>query len=224
MLQPTVLKYSRRLRRISLQRFLISKIIYEPDKVSPGDLHAIYDNQMWLERKCSSDFDFSRKFGRSLEDLSALLKEINLSRGLTDRAILQLSQKAKGTLGGFIVPRRNYPDFKKRFSGLFHVRTLKSPQDANRSLPPKRVIGIGYRDKGTARDPARDGSPSWQEVASQAGQLALAKRRIRDAKNFNQIIRAIEDLGLITSGEGQYLRTNSSSSEETQRKRSTKKV
>lgn len=33
-----------------------------------------------------------------------------------------------------------------------------------RPRPPNR-IGVGYRDHGTARDVALDGSPSWQEVA-----------------------------------------------------------
>lgn len=32
--------------------------------------------------------------------------------------------------------------------------------------PPLRYIGVGYRDKGTAKDITIDGSPSWQEVAS----------------------------------------------------------
>lgn len=31
--------------------------------------------------------------------------------------------------------------------------------------PPKRFVGVGYRDHGTARDVATDGSPTWQEVA-----------------------------------------------------------
>jgi len=34
-----------------------------------------------------------------------------------------------------------------------------------RPRPPNR-IGVGYRDHGTARDVAFDGSPSWQEVAA----------------------------------------------------------
>jgi hypothetical protein len=33
-------------------------------------------------------------------------------------------------------------------------------------IPPKRFIGIGYRDKGSIRNLAYDGSPPWQEVAS----------------------------------------------------------
>lgn len=34
-----------------------------------------------------------------------------------------------------------------------------------RAAPPKRFVGVGYRDAGQARNPAYDGSPSWQEVA-----------------------------------------------------------
>jgi len=191
--QAQVVKYSRRLRRVSLQRFLTSKIVYEVDKVTTHDFVALYDNQLWLERKCLSDKDFSSKFGSSLEELSSILKEANLRQGLTPKTLLRLSQGIQLNLNGFIVPHRNYPDFKKRFSGLFSVRTLSPPSEANRNLPPKRIIGTGYRDKGTARDPAKDGSPSWQEVASRAGQLALALRRIRDAKNFKDIETAFKD-------------------------------
>lgn len=43
----------------------------------------------------------------------------------------------------------------------FTNRALRSP------APPRRFVGVGYRDSGHRRDPAFDGSPSWQEVASQ---------------------------------------------------------
>jgi len=35
-----------------------------------------------------------------------------------------------------------------------------------RRAPPKPYIGIGYKDKGSRREPAIDGSPKWQEVAT----------------------------------------------------------
>lgn len=215
--EPRMVKYSRRLKRISLQRYLTSKIAYEMDKITMYDLFALYDNQIWLESKCSSDIDFSNKFGRSLEDLSVIMKESNLSRGLNSQVLTRMSTTVKKDLHGFIVPLRNYPSFKKRFSGLFSVRTLKPPEVANRHIPPKRVIGIGYRDKGTARDPAKDGSPSWQEVASRGGQIALAIRRINEAGNLNKIIKVFEDLDLITKEEGLSLRTNPRTSKEVKR-------
>lgn len=212
-----VVKYSRRVKRISLHRFLLSKFVFEPERITLQDLFALYDNQVWLERKCSSDFDFSKKFGKSLEEISMILKEINLSRGFNFQAIPRISHIVKTKLQGFIIPARNYKDFKKRFGGLFSLRTLKPAEEANKGLPAKRIIGIGYRDKGTAREPAKDGSPSWQEISSRGGQIALAKERIKNAKNFTQIIRVFEDLEIISSGEAEYLRTNPKPSKETKR-------
>lgn len=37
-------------------------------------------------------------------------------------------------------------------------------RDLRKKARPKRFIGVGYRDSGTARDVARDASPKWQEV------------------------------------------------------------
>jgi hypothetical protein len=39
--------------------------------------------------------------------------------------------------------------------------------NSTKKSPPKRYIGVGYKDKGQYRDEAFDGSPDWQEVASQ---------------------------------------------------------
>lgn len=194
--QSKFVKYSRFVKRISLQRYLASKLCYEKSKVSEIDLIVLYDNQLWLELKSSSDPDFHRKFGRSLEVLSSSLKEVNLSRGLTTKALNSLSNKIQTKMSDFLVPNRNYKDFKKRVAGSFSVLALQKPQIANRHIPEPRRIGTGYRDKGTRRNPAKDGSPSWQEVASQAGQLTLATRRINEAKNIKDIERVFKDLGL----------------------------
>lgn len=219
-MEPVIVKYSKKIKRVSLQRFLITKIILEVDKIRERDLVTLYDNQLWLERKCLSDPDFNKKFGISLEELSVLLKEINFSQGLTISALKRLTPRIKQNLSQFLIPPRNYQSFKTRFDGHFHLHALKTKQESNKHLPPKRVIGIGYRDKGTARDPAFDGSPSWQEVASSAGQWLLAKENIRNAKSFKDIERVFKDLfGVSLDQEGEY--SNSTEPpEEPQRKRS----
>lgn len=219
-MEPVLVKYSKKIKRVSLQRYLITKVFLEADKIRERDLATLFDNQLWLERKCLSDPDFNKKFGISLEELSILLKEINLSQGLTPSALKKLSMRIKQNLSQFLVPTRNYKSFKARFDGHFHLHALKTPQESNKLLPPKRVIGIGYRDKGTARDPAYDGSPSWQEVASSAGQVLLAKERIKNAKSYRDIERAFKDLfGEDLNLEGDNIKS-SEPPEETQRKRS----
>lgn len=40
------------------------------------------------------------------------------------------------------------------------------PDTLTKLLPPKRYIGVGYKDKGNLRFSYYDGSPSWQEIAS----------------------------------------------------------
>jgi len=42
--------------------------------------------------------------------------------------------------------------------------TAKGAKTANKKA--KAYIAKGYTDKGTAKEPAIDGSPAWQEVAS----------------------------------------------------------
>jgi hypothetical protein len=42
---------------------------------------------------------------------------------------------------------------------------VKTNRQLRKSSRPKRFIGVGYRDHGTAKKPHWDGTPSWQEVA-----------------------------------------------------------
>ena len=71
------------------------------------------------------------------------------------KAQLSILQKSIMTRRAFLGLRTDLKDFFK-----FSNRRLK------RNPPPQRYIGVGYRDKGTAKDLTIDGSPSWQEVAS----------------------------------------------------------
>lgn len=52
--------------------------------------------------------------------------------------------------------------------GTFSVATfVKVSNRSLRKVPkPKRHIGVGYRDQGTAANKSIDANPSWQEVAS----------------------------------------------------------
>lgn len=202
-MEPRVVKYSKNLKRISLQRYLVSKFCYEGNKLRERDLLCIYDNQLWLERKSETDFDFKKKFGNSLEELSEILKEANFSQGLSRKALKRLSQKFGEKLSGFVVPNRNYLSFRTRFDGSYHLLTLTSSETKN--IPPKRFIGIGYRDKGNARDLALDGSPSWQEIASSGGQTAMWKENLRNAKTFKDIERVFkQEFGVVPDGKGDY--------------------
>lgn len=158
-------------KRVSLQRFIISKIVFEMDQVQERDILTLYQNQIDLEGKCLREKDFLLKFGRSLEVLSKILREVNLSRTVTSQSLSSVRQKSLESLSEFLIPKRNYLSFKNRFGGSYHLVFQKPKGVPLKELPAKRYIGVGYRDKGSARKDEIDASPAWQEIALRVSQL-----------------------------------------------------
>jgi hypothetical protein len=158
-------------KRVSLQRYLISKIVFYPEEVQERDIFALYQNQIDLEGKCDRERDFLLKFGRSLEVLSRILREVNLSKAVTSQSLSSVRQKCNNELSEFLIPKRNYLSFKNRFGGSYHLVFQKPKGVPLSELPAKRHIGVGYRDKGSARKDEIDASPAWQEIAVRISQL-----------------------------------------------------
>lgn len=208
-------------KRITLSRTIVGKIVWSGNLSLP-ELHVLYQNQLWLEQKCSTDSSFRKKFGSSLEDLSFILKSANIGRGLTEGAVSYLRKEMK-KLQEFVPPKRNMPQLEARLSKSFYTRPYREQGVPTKSLPPKKVIGKGYRDHGTAKNEALDGSPSWQEVASYVSQL---QRRIQE--EFNEANRTNDYLQKLKhTGEAAKLyreletfnsRTNSRNERKTARK------
>lgn len=153
------------MRRITLQRVLVSKFVYDWEKVSFVELIVLYDNLLWCQEKALHDPNFQEKFGGFLEKLTLILKETRITERSFHRSLRKLSTSLKQAAEGHLIPQRNLPATEKYVSGKFHVLPTKESGRPTRELPLKPYIGVGYRDKGTRRDPARDGSPRWQEVA-----------------------------------------------------------
>jgi hypothetical protein len=161
-----LMNIGKKVKRISLQRYLLTKPLVELKKVKESDLVCLFENQLWLERRCLSDPQFFKKFGGSVFRISEILKNMNTSE-ITLKSISRVSKKVETSDPGFLVPLRNYGQWKSRFAGSFHLSPIKSKEIRdfyNPKLPQKRRVGIGYRDKGSKRDLAKDGSPDWTEV------------------------------------------------------------
>lgn len=154
--------YSKNVKRITLQRVLCSKLVFEKEKFVLRDLLVIFDNLLVLQDMCLKDEGFKNKFGQSLELLALLLKNSRIGREPTKAGLAALSKKLK-SLEGFLIPHRNLPHTEKFFIGKYEVRQGIKSGIPLKDLPVKRFIGIGYRDKGTARDLAFNGEPRWQD-------------------------------------------------------------
>lgn len=181
-----MIRISPKVKRIYLQRFLLSKFVFHKEDLRIEDLCCLFENQLWLEKKCLADPDFSSKFGKDLESLSIILKEINFRTETTDRTIAKFTRRLQRILPAFILPRRNYPEAKKRCNGSFQLEDAKSQGKLKRQVPPKSYIGIGYRDKGSAKNVAKDGSPSWQEVATHRGPIYHKGKRYDNSNENNE--------------------------------------
>jgi len=85
-----------------------------------------------------------KKYGRNSNFFKLVFQEFLQDKRLPSRRVISSnSRKIK-----FLVSKA----FKR-------INRLTKTQPA-----PKRFIGVGYRDKGNARNSSLDGSPSWQEV------------------------------------------------------------
>jgi len=157
-------------KRVTLHRWLLARLKYDTEEFDLTDLCCLFENQLWLEKKVQTDPEFSSKFGKSLEDLSILLKEINFRMEFTSRALIRFRNKLID-LEDFILPSRNYNSLKSSMRGLFSLEPSSALGKLKKSIPPTARIGKGYRDKGSARDLAYDGSPKWQEVAAHRGPI-----------------------------------------------------
>jgi hypothetical protein len=162
----TRVSYSRTIRRITLQRFLISKMVHQPEKLTFVELLVMYDNLLWCQDKSNSDPTFYKTFGSFIEKLTKILKENRISEKNLAQTLKRISVQLIEAIDGHLIPERNLPNIEKYCKGKFHVVPTKDSGIPTKELPPVKVIGRGYRDKGTYRDPAWDGSPSWQELAT----------------------------------------------------------
>lgn len=156
--------YSRQIKRVNCTRYLVGKLVWSPERVNFIEILVLFDNQLYLEVLATKDQGFSQKFGKSLEDLSNILKTTPDSGSFTSY-IRRLSSKCKNLLEGFYPPERNLTTMGKHVIGFFHVEASRQQGRDLKTIPPKGFIGKGYADKGTRRDPAYDGSPHWTDVA-----------------------------------------------------------
>lgn len=154
---------------------LVSKLVWEPEEITLEEILIIFDNLLFLQEFCERDFNFYKKFGKSLEDLAKILKKVNFSETHNLLSKVQRAAKLiKRVLEGFLYPVRNYKNQYRLQRSLVQVKNFTLGVTV-KQLPPKKVIGKGYTDKGTAKNPAIDGSPSWQEVAMSTSEVSNEK-------------------------------------------------
>lgn len=196
-IQIKVLKVSKGTKIISLLRFLLSKIAYE-ERLTERDLFALYQVPILASLLVSKDKNLQLKFGKHLGGIYYFLKQVQIDEKSLETK--RYRSRLIWLLSDFLIPKRNYNDFKIRFQGSYHLHYTNSEGTPTKNLPLKKVIGVGYRDKGTAQVPEIDASPKWQSVARSAANLERKiEDLIKETKDATTGLEAFDKLSLAFS-------------------------
>lgn len=164
-IQAISIRYTGKGRRVTLARYLCGLISFFPEEVERVHLLLMYDNFLHIQDLAEKDENFKRKFGEDLESLAKILKSFRLQKSTTGLEVKKLGAQMKKELNHFILPERNVKQVATSIGEMFTFKPSFPSGVPNSQLKPKAYIGKGYTDQGTARNAAKDNSPSWQEVA-----------------------------------------------------------
>ena len=164
-LKSVQLRYTKQVKYITLLRYLTGKIAFDEKRVERIDLLLLFDTLVTLQQLVEKEENFKRKYGLDLESLALILKTFNLQPNTKLLSVKRLGNQLKDKIPNFILPQRNLSSVWLHVQKMYYFTSSMPSGRENKKIPPKAYIGKGYTDKGTARKPELDGSPSWQEVA-----------------------------------------------------------
>jgi len=150
-------KYVNNPKRVTLYRNLLAKLVYDGEGMAFEEAVALCDLHLGLQDKVSKDPQFREKFEKPLIRANHLIQKLVLQT-FPYHAPIEWKTKAKEELKGFIPSSQAYFGWSRNPVRGGHVRVIfRNPLKLPQKLPPKKVIGVGYRDSGHRRDPAKDG-------------------------------------------------------------------
>lgn len=150
-------------KKVTLFQYLLTKMFFdEEDGISSDEYVAL-----WI----LYDYLLDIKDPVQKQSLSNILASAKV---LLDKVSRQTSFPCKFSLGPeslqyqsnripcLLHPNSYFGMKKQGRLAQFQIFQKQAPK----STYNKSFVGVGYSDQGTRRDPAKDGSPKWQEVAT----------------------------------------------------------
>lgn len=183
------LKIKKGIRKKDLFRFLLAKMLYEREEgLHLDEFLVLWELYLQLLEVQSKDPSFKEKYGTFFKNSFIFFRELGSQKEfpvrIEEQGNLQYLERIAKVLEPMLPTRSAYfglkgqKNLKSGFSIVFESELLL------RRVPEGRRIGVGYRDKGSRRDPAFDGSPDWREVA-----MSLQEKRIVEVENLLGIVR-----------------------------------
>lgn len=144
-----------------LVRYLVSKILFTEEVVSEEEYIVLFlAFERWSEKIAIHGIRNSKTYDLYL--YRSVFQSLENLRKYSPEQRSELRLKHYDFYRGKTFSRRYYYSVKGQIQKIYDLRVkTRFPQ----RFPPKKFVGKGYGDHGTARDLAKDGSLSWQEIA-----------------------------------------------------------
>jgi len=190
-LKGFTVRYKAGTKQMTLYRNLLAKVCYEQGGVSLEEILVLFDLAQKVEEKRRQDRAFDEKYGDWLITSYAFISDLNPqvfpfyykgNREVAEESLKPFLPSRQAYFGWIKNPVRSTPA---------EIR-LRNPLKPQKALPPKRYIGVGYKDKGNRRDPAINGSPSWQDVANSEIMRAKEESDQRETK-LGRVLSVLKD-------------------------------
>lgn len=149
--------------RFKLLQYLLGRYRYDPEGLHLEDYLVFFEVYYQLIELETSSFEENRMLLLEAGFLEILT---NLNRNKIFPAIPRDSTKKKLDEIPWIPSGNAYFGQKGQGYTSKGYRLVFNDTVSPRKFPPKPYIGVGYKDKGSRRNSAVDGSPAWQEVGS----------------------------------------------------------
>lgn len=143
-------------------RYLLAKIYYEEKDCTKLELIEIYLIHDKLRE--ITDICWALRYNRWMVNLSMLFPVFtnnNLNHTVKFNVLRRIYISMQMS---FLPSPRAYFGRKDTVLSVRLIRKIWRKHKERKR--PKKFVGVGYRDQGTCRNLAKDGSPSWQEVAN----------------------------------------------------------
>lgn len=187
------LKIKAGIKKKDLFRFLLAKMLYEREEgLHIDEFLVLWELYLQLQGLLSKDPSFKEKYERFFRDSFLFFQELGNQKEfpirVEDDENLQYLERIRDVLEPMLPTRAAYfglkgqKNLRSGFSLVFEDEILQ------RKIPEGRRIGVGYRDKGSRRDPAFDGSPDWRDVA-----MSFLEQRIQRVELLCGCVRESPD-------------------------------
>jgi hypothetical protein len=187
------LRIKKGIKKKDLFRFLLAKMLYEREEgLHLDEFLVLWELYLQLLEVLSKDPSFREKYELFFQNSFVFFNELGNQKEfpirIEENENSQYLERISKVLEPMLPTRSAYfglkgqKSLKSGFSLIFQEELLE------RKVSAPRRIGVGYRDKGSRRDPAFDGSPDWREVAA-----SRQEERIQEVEKFQKVVRESPD-------------------------------